>query len=243
MAALAPPYGATRTAVPALATTATGRARWRHSRTASPAHAAVSRPSTITRIPPPRRRPSSASQSTTHPAAAARAHSLGVATPTASSDSLAASGGGRNSRARRTSGARGVSRAAIAHATAALPSAPARYSVAPRLYQWAATAGRAAARAANESAAARRAPTSYNASALGPFAPAARRGAMRRRQNHARSGGPTSSATHPHGISPAASAVLQVSLTERSSGGSGRAARGSAPCATASARGGARAVV
>src|SRR5207244_160953 len=137
MAALAAPYGATRTGVPGLAITATGRARCRHSRAASPPHAAVASPNTISAMP--RRRAATASHSPTHPAAAPRAHSPGVARPVASNGSLAASGGGRNRRARSTSGARGVRRAAIAHAAAALPSAPARYSVAPRLYHCAAT--------------------------------------------------------------------------------------------------------
>src|SRR5205807_6503627 len=71
MAALAAPYGATRTGVPGLAITATGRARCRHSRAASPPHAAVARPNTISAMP--RRRAATASHSPTHPAAAPRA--------------------------------------------------------------------------------------------------------------------------------------------------------------------------
>src|SRR2546422_9641985 len=55
----------------------------------------------------------------------------------------------------------------LAQAAVALPSAPARYNVAPRLYQCAGSPGSRAARAANESAATRSAPASNNASALG----------------------------------------------------------------------------
>src|SRR2546426_73994 len=106
------------------------------------------------------------SAAATQQSPAPSAHPPGVARPVVRSASLAASGAGRSSRARRTKRSRGASRAALAHAAVALPSAPARYNVAPRLYQCAGTRGSPAARAANESAAARRAPASYSASAL-----------------------------------------------------------------------------
>src|SRR5437879_2738329 len=118
--------------------------------------------------PPSERCPSTpAIHRATQQRPAPSADSPGVARPVVRSASLAASGAGRSSRARRTKGSRGASRAALAQAAVALPSAPARYNVAPRLYQWAGTRGSPAARAANESAAARRAPASYSASALG----------------------------------------------------------------------------
>src|SRR5438093_13027502 len=168
VAALALPYGATRTAVAALSTTAMGRARCCHSATPSvPVTKAITTSTTGQRA---RRRVSTAAQASHHASVAATHHAAGVAGPTASSDSLAPSGGGGRRRARRTTALRGARRAAIVHAVVALPSAPARYSVAPRSYQWAATRGSVAARAANESAAARSAPASYRASALGRWA-------------------------------------------------------------------------
>src|SRR5207244_2447140 len=163
-AGLAPPYGATRTGVAALRTIARGCARRRTSRAASPAAATVT--SESPRMTVRRRRAATAIHRATQQSPAPSAHSPGVARPVVRSASLAASGAGRSSRARRTWSARGASRAALAQAAVALPSAPARYNVAPRLYQCAGTRGSPAARAANESAAARRAPASYSASAL-----------------------------------------------------------------------------
>src|SRR5881392_962563 len=182
-AGLAPPYGATRTGVAALRTIARGSARRRTSRAARPAAATVTRerPRTTVR----RRRAATAIHRATQQSPAPSAHSPGVARPVVRSASLAASGAGRSSRARRTKRSRGASRAALtqaavagadgkatagwaarAQAAVAVPLAPARYNVAPRLYQCAGTRGSPAARAANESAAARRAPASYSASAL-----------------------------------------------------------------------------
>src|SRR5207249_4614767 len=82
-------------------------------------------------------------------------HSAGVAQPTLSIRSVTGSGAGNSRSARRMTGSRGARRAARIQAVVALPSAPARYSVAPRLYQWAGSRGSRAARAAKESAAAR----------------------------------------------------------------------------------------
>src|SRR5205085_5971323 len=177
-AALALPYGATRTDVAGCTTIAMGWPRRSASRTPSPTVAAVAS-ATVARTT--RRRPPAATiHMALHNTAATRAHSPGVANPTTKSGSLGASGGGSSSRARRTVSSRGASRAAMAHAAIALPSAPARYSVAPRLYQCAGARGSAAARAAKESAAARSAPASYNASALTAWAAAGRANAAAR---------------------------------------------------------------
>src|SRR2546427_459584 len=160
--ALAPPYGATRTGVAGLTTTAS--ACWRRSASRAPcAPAAAAHTASPSSHARERRRRASAAQKPTQHAAATRPHSPGAPTPTASRRSLVASGAGRSSRARRIMRSRGARRAATAHAAAALPSAPARYRVAPTLYQCAAVRGSAAARAANESAAARSAPAAYSA--------------------------------------------------------------------------------
>src|SRR5439155_203735 len=143
---------------------ARGSPRRRTSRAARPAAATVTSESPRTTVR--RRRAATAIHRATQQSPAPSAHSPGVARPVVRSASLAASGAGRSSRARRTKRSRGASRAALAQAAVALPSAPARYNVAPRLYQCAGTRGSPAARAANESAAARRAPASYSASAL-----------------------------------------------------------------------------
>src|SRR2546427_275595 len=130
--ALAPPYGATRTGVAGFVTTASACWRRRVSRAACVPATAMHTASPRSTARGRRCRASTAHKPTQH-AAATRPHSPGAPMPTVSRRSLVASGAGRSSRARWIMRSRGASRAATAHAAAALPSAPARYSVAPTL--------------------------------------------------------------------------------------------------------------